>query len=331
MLPLYLDSNLHAGYSAYLRSSIGLGVELSPGPLGFGIAARDYSDFRSMASLDASAGYSLLSGFHADMRSFFWRRKVEGGAFLPYLTLNLSRDGLRLYANAGPEISIESGEERTIRHHGFANFPGESGSERESIDGSLSSVRVMPALSFVAAPENAGEFFPVFSVIQRDRTIVRGAFGLHLDRAYLRANADTGRNASGELLLLINGDMGRREYQDYVFANETATAGFFPAYRTRMMLNRHRLITSAPKLLFRSAMDYDAEIDELSAENGVMFSRGNFFLDSGVRLFSAENFGAGLYNSIGTRDFFTTQSFSTSFGGGPSVQTFIFSMGGTIR
>jgi hypothetical protein len=125
--------------------------------------------------------------------------------------------------------------------------------------------------------------------------------------------------------------MGRREYSDYVFSNEAASAGFFPAYRTRMMLNRHRLATSAPKLLFRSAVDYDAEIDEVSAENGVMFSRGNFFLDSGVRVFNAENFGAGLYNSIGTRDFFTTQSFSTTFGGGPSIQTFIFSIGGIIR
>ncbi|MEW6722449.1 MAG: hypothetical protein AB1324_04255 [Candidatus Micrarchaeota archaeon] len=330
-LPLRLDSRMRGGFGAEMRSSLNLGMESSGGPVGFGVLAQDYSHFRSFGTVDAEINYNLLSGFHADMRTFFWKRRIEGSAFLPYLTLDLNRAGLRLHAEAGPDVRIETEEGRAVRHHGFADFPGERGSERERQEYELSRIRVLPAASLVLAFGNPGAFFPVLSFSNREAPVARGAFGLHVDRAFLSASADTAQNASGELLILADGTMERREHQDYVFRNETAAAGFFPAYRTRMMLNRHRLITSSPKLLFRSALSYEREISELSAENGFVLSRGNFYMDSGVRIFSAESFGAGIYNSIGTRDFFTTQSFTSTIGGGPQVQTVMLSVGGTFR
>lgn len=331
VLPLYLDSALSAGYRASMLTRIDLGMETaSSGPFGFGITARKFSDVSSYGWVNSSLRYNLQDGFDAQMQSSFWKRKSTGGSFLPYVTLNFANGGVRHYLNAGPDIIFERVTERNSGRNG--STASDAGLEKYKEDTDGFRMRVRPAVGYLMAIESSDYVFPVLSFSNRDELMARGALGLRLGPAFLSGAGDTARRASSEFLVPVSGSMTSSELREYMVGNEMAAIGFFPSYHSRMMYNRHRFITSSPKLLLRNAVNYDREFNELSGESGVILSRPKYFIDTGLRMFNADGFGGGLYANVGNRSVYLSASYSQTLGGsGPTVQNAFLSLGGTIR
>jgi hypothetical protein len=332
-IPLYVDSRMSAGYDALLRSyyEAGMETERSAGNLrwGYGIAARRFMDFESRASVESSLQASILGGYSASGDVEFWRTRTSGFYFLPYLTLYSELPGIRQRVNAGLTFRHETESSRRTSDHARAETDSTS-SVRTALSEEITRLRAVPRISYVAGFEE-GNIFPVFSISAGEDISGRGVLGMRLDRLFLSGSLSSNLDAGSEALVLLQGSMRNSDYATYLFESESARAGFFPAWRSRMQRARSELLSSGSRLMFRSALSHDRLFSETSAENGIIYSTPQFYLDSGVRLFSAENFGGGLYNTIGTRNFFTSQAYSVSFGQtDPIIHSFLLSIGGRL-
>lgn len=330
VLPLMLDSNMRAGYDATLRTHLDLGMETQTGgPVGFGITARRFNDFNSYGWMNSDLHFSLASGFDAGMQEYFWKRKVEGWSFLPYVTLNMRDNGIRYLVNLGPDIRVEHVEEKTSSRDART---GRDNPPEVKYNENYRQVRMVPTLGYLMAFENAGPVIPIFSFGNRDGTFARGTLGVMGGRAMVSATADSARSASTESFIVLDGSVRRSDYVDYLVSSDAARMGFFPAFRSRMMGARHDFITSSEKLLLRNAISYDREFSELSSESGFILSRSRYFIDSGIRMFNSDGFGGGLYVGAGNRNIYFASSYSQTLGGsGPTVQNVLFTLGGVIR
>ncbi len=332
-LPTRFDSTLSAWFAASMRSSVSLGLEANPDSgFGYGIMGRRFSSFDGAGTLSASIHAGLLSGFNADAGTNITQRTALGYDFVPYLTFRSDEGPLRLSVNAGLDIRSEDDRSKSDQRTVHASLDRTQDSSQDISSTTLSHITgVIPAFSAVLAPSSPSAVYPVLSLSTLDSPSARGAVGLSAGRLLASGYLSSGLEAGGEALISLRGGPSTREFDDYLFRSESARAGFFPSYRSRMLAARQAFLTSSDSLMLRSSLDYDPRFPQLTSENGFIYSSGRFFIEDGIQLFCGESAGAGLYNSIGNRYVFSTQSYSrTVAGNGPVVQSVLFSIGGFI-
>jgi hypothetical protein len=333
-LPLYLNSDFRARYQAHMHTFTEAGIEAAPQDgnfsIGFGVSARRFNIFDSEGTVRSLLNAGLFSGFAAEAETDIWQRKIHGYSFLPYLTLSLRQGGLRLGMNAGLDFRHE--EERLSHDYRFTRQDSASdGKENIERSTELSETRMLavPVIGSTILFTDQGNVFPLLSLSTRDGFVGRGTLGVRSDRLLASGSLSSNLQAGSEFLAILSGNVRSSDYSNYLFETESARSGFFPAFRSRMLRSRQAFITSSDSVMLRGAVDYDPRFSEVTGEGGVIVSRRRFFLDSGIRLSGGESFGAGFYNTVGTAGFFTTQSYSSTVtGGGPAVQTVLFSIGG---
>ncbi len=332
-LPTRLNGDLHAGFSAQMRSSESLGVEAQrlDGPLrlGYGIMGRRFMQFDAGGSIDANLNAGLFSGFDAGATADYWSRRARGYDVLPYLVLVSDQGPLRVSANAGVDFRREEDRSSTD-HRSVQRGQGAGPDVSQSSVTNSTAFSGIPVLGVAVAPRGQEHIFPVLSLSTLDSVHGRGTLGVRAGRLLTSASVSSDLSARSETFVVLRGNVGAQQYGDYLFETDSAQAGFFPSYRSRMLRVRQAFLTSSDATMLRSSLDYDPRFRELTSENGVAFSRKRFFVESGVRLFGGDSFGAGVYNAIGTRCFFTTQSYSATVTGGQNVQTLMLSIGGFI-
>ena len=333
-LPARFNGDMRAGFSAQMRSGASLGLETSPVGgtlrLGYGIAGRRFTDFDGAGIVAASINAGLLSGFDASASADLWTRTSHGYDLLPYLVLGADSGPLRLQANLGINLRYEESRSSSS-HHSVRRSSDDSrnSSEDASFQADSTMISAIPVLSTTIGLNNQEHLFPILSLSTRDMA-ARGTLGVRSGRLLASGSLSSDLSAGAETFVVLNGNIGARDFSDYLFANDAAISGFFPAYRSRMLRARQAFLASSDAIMLRSSLDYDQRFREISSENGIAFSKRRLFLESGVRLFGGESFGAGVYNSVGTRGFFTTQSYSSSVAGGRNVQEFMLTIGGYI-
>ncbi len=333
-LPTRFRSDLDAGFAATMRSRVSLGLETaqSAGPLslGYGVMGRRFFGYDGAGGIRASIDAGLFSGFNADAETYIWQRTVRGYDVVPYLTLLTRAGPLRLSVNAGLDVREQDGRYTADHRTMSASLDGSSEQDSNSAIASHAS-SVMPAVSAVAAPGGAWPVFPILSFTTLDGPAARATLGLSADRLLASGYVSSALEAGGESFVVLRGGPSRREYDDYLFRSEAARAGFFPSYRSRMLLARQAFLTSSDSLMLRTSLDYDPRFPQITGESGVVYSGRRFFIEDGVKAFGGESVGAGLYSSFGNRYFFASGSYSrTVAGSGTIVQSLSISLGGFI-